>query len=565
MTKHDGLSQFAAGHAEWFARSAYLLTGDPERARDLAIQALVKTGRRWSVHRWNRPVEAVLSTLYRAYLVDPAEPPASFPLAGMSPLGRVAVVAQFHDGLDPHRAAQLVGTWMPGALQEETERVRATHPHLLDLGGEAATELRPHEAIEAPGDSPWAAPWQADDLAAPPSPWPAPPSPAPLAPSPALVRLAAELPVAVPMNIAQTAPRLVLRRRLVMRSVFTTLSFAGAGAFVALTIVVLSALANSAERAAQRADAPISEPDLTPTELDPTPTAEEPQPDPLPERLDEPISRAYQGFCNSDAPYDTRRPPECAQWRLVGKSGTEWRLDASQAAKQTTTVPDVAVSQDGRRVAYLDTWNDYVVRDLATGKHKTFAIQLHGSDPEFVSSRNGRYFAVNFLQSGADSPMLDFTKGRTTYGAWTMAITDDGKRVIDESMASEASSDTKIKLAGRRFRVDAEVGISGAALSPDGRTLAVADDDKHVITLDTRTGHVTKLRRLADEEGAQEIDTVERWLNANEVMVRLSDVDDEVYLAAVDVRTGKTRDLDAGDLEYGDVLGAFTESSRGRG
>ncbi|MFI6596367.1 hypothetical protein ACIBHX_08965 [Nonomuraea sp. NPDC050536] len=559
MTKNDGLAQFAADHAEWFARSAYLLTGDPERARDLAIGALVTTGRRWSMHRWNRPVEAVLSALYRAYLTTPAEPPAGFPLAGMSPLGRVAVVAQFHDSLDPQRAAQLVGTWMPGALHEETERVRVTHPHIFDLGEESTAGPRPHEATEAPGDSPWAAPWQADGLAAPPSPWTASPSPAPFTPSPALVRLAAELPAAVPVDVAQTAPRLVLRRRLVKRSVFTTLSLAGAGAFVAVTILALNAIADRADMAVQQADAPFSEPDLTPTELDPTPTTEDAQPERLPERLDEPISRAYQGFCNSDAPYDTRKPPECAQWRLVGKSGTEWRLDAAQTDKphQGTYVPEVGVSQDGRRIAYLDNQNDYVVRDLATGKYKTFAIQLHGSDPEFVSSRNGRYFAVNFLQSGVDSPMLDFTKGTTTYGAWTMAITDDGKRVIDESMESEASSDTKIKLAGRRFRVDAEVGISGAALSPDGRTLAVADDER-VITLDTRTGHVTRIRKLVDGD-EEEIDQIERWLDADEVVVRTEDDEDAVSLVSVNVRTGKTRKLDADGLEYGDVLGAYAE------
>ncbi|WP_214320822.1 hypothetical protein [Nonomuraea sediminis] len=565
MTKNDGLSQFAADHAEWFARSAYLLTGDPEKARHLAIRALVTTGRRWPGYRWNRPAEAVLGALYRAYLAAPAEPPAGFPLAGISPLGRAAVVAQFHDGLDPDRAAQLLGTW-PGALHQETGQARATHPALFDQDEEPeppAEDPTPEPPTGAPqADSPWVAPGQADVLTATANPWAmAPPPPAPSTapvPSPALVRLAAELPAAVPMDVAQTAPRLVVRRRLINRSVFTALSLASAGTLVAVTIVAANAVANNMERAAQQADAPISELDPTPTAEGPT--AEDVQPDPLPERLDEPISRAYQGFCNSDAPIDSRQPPECAQWRLVGTSGAEWRLDEAQADKphQGTYVPEVAVSQNGRRIAYLDTHNDYVVRDLATGKYKTFRIQLHGSDPEFASSRNGRYFAVNFLQSGVDSPLLDFTKGTTTYGAWTMAVTDDGKRVIDESMESDTSLYTKIKVAGRRFRIDAEVGISGGALSPDGRTLAVADDER-VITLDTRNGHVTKLRRLVGADGAQEIDTVERWLNADEVMVRLSDEEDEVYLAAVDVRTGKTRDLDTGDLEYGDVLGSFTE------
>lgn len=558
MTKNDGLSQFAADHAEWFARSAYLLTGDPEKARNMAIRALVTTGRHWTAHRWNRPAETVLSALYRAYLNAPVEPPADFPLAGMSPLGRVAVVAQFHDGLDPNRAAQLLGTW-PGALHEETGQVRATHPALFDQDEEPeppAPTPEPAAPVEPPSqtDSPWVAPGQADDaLTATANPWAVLPPPAPQpapAPSPALVRLAADLPAAVPMDVAQTAPRLVLRRRLVNRSVFTALSLASAGTLVAVTIVALTAIGNNIERAAQQADPEIF--DTYPTDL-----AEEPQPDPLPERIDEPITRAYQGFCNSDDPYDERRPPECAQWRLVGKSGTEWRLDASQAAKEATTVPDVAVSQDGSRVAYLDTQNDYVVRDLATGTVRPFKVRLLATNPGFVSSPNGRYFALNFLQSGADSSMLDFKTGTTEYTAWTLAIRNDGRRVTDEDEPDDDSL-SRIRLSGRGFRVDGSLTTDGAALAPDGRTLALVADDERVVTMDTRTGRITKLRPLTGD-GAGEIVKVERWLDAGEVVVRTSDEDDEVHLVSVNVRTGKSRALDAGDLEYGDVLGAYAE------
>ncbi|NUR82981.1 MAG: hypothetical protein HOY71_02710 [Nonomuraea sp.] len=484
---------FVADNATWFARTAYLLTGDRHRAERLATNALIAVGRRWSTHRL-RPTEAVLRELYQRALAGPP-PPQDAPLAHLSPMARVAWVAQFHDRLTLEHAAQLVGVW-PGVLQQETAA-----------------------AVAPDGQE--------------------------------LMALASELPGTVTTAVIEAVPRAIRVRHQIWRGAFTAV---GAGSALAIALVLLIGLRSAVlHQERQQAGGPAV------TESPELPIVEGEQPDQLPDRVKEPIARVYQGYCNdTETPIDPRQPPECAQWRLVGSSGAEWRLKNAQADRphDGSQVPEVGISLDGHRVAYLDRDNDYVVRDLVTGADKRFAIQVHGSDPAFVSSRNGRYFAVNFLQSGVDSPMLDFAKGTTTYDAWTMAITDDGRRVIDLDMAGDTPRATKIKIAGHRFRVDAEVGIEGSVLSPDGRMLASSEfDERRVVVLDTRTGKVTKLRRLAN---ATEILAMERWLNGSEVLVRL-DEDDDVAFRAVNVRTGKVREVRVDDLEYGDILGAFAE------
>ena len=60
---------FAVGHADRLGRGAYLLTGDRERARDLAQEALLATYRSWSrVRGTEHPLAYVRRTMLNLHL-----------------------------------------------------------------------------------------------------------------------------------------------------------------------------------------------------------------------------------------------------------------------------------------------------------------------------------------------------------------------------------------------------------------------------------------------------------------------------------------------------------------
>ncbi|MGW2215841.1 hypothetical protein ACWCSD_12710 [Nonomuraea sp. NPDC001684] len=598
MSKSHDLSAFLASYGPSFARTAYLLTGDADKARELATASLVASCRRWSAIRYHRPADAVLRELYGRFLGATGAPwpvPEGHLLAGLAPRTRVAVVVTFHDGLSLPHAAQVTGLWI-GALDDELRRartqLRATHPTLFENPADLTkAPANPPEDPANPSANPAdpaggrqgdrsrngatsASPWTLAPAPEPASPWTLGPAPELAAPAAglhdaapgdpalraALLGLAAGMPRAGLADLAETVLRRVTARRRIRASVWTFASLGLVAAMVAATAAGLSALAARMDEATDRS--PFAPGTRAP--------AQEIR-DPLPAALPDPVRFAYPGYCR-DAEADARDPQPCGQWVLTTRSGEEWRLPDARAGYDPATgeYMPLALSQDGHRLLYQNPQGRYLVHDLPTGVVKRIDATAGDGEAHISSSPDGRYFALSFGDAD-DSAVLDFSTGttRTVRGADVeiLAVHDDGTRVVAErrdttAVPGHASVSTlRLDGAGARtkgFRIDPALIEHGAALAPDGRSLALVTADDRLVTMDARTGRVTGPRPRLDVDDLEVI-RVERWLSRDKVLVRLWDEED-VHLVQVDVRTGESADL--GDsatewIDYSDPLGAL--------
>jgi hypothetical protein len=476
----------------------------------------------------------------------------------------------------------VTGLWI-AVLDKETRQarahLRATRPDLFPAPPEAQKPAEPPQEPTEPPQEPtgppqdpapasstapapalWTAPWDSPSAApaAAGTPWTVP---AQARDEPgsaddpdlraALIRIAADMPH---VHLSEPVLSRISRRRRIRAATWTTVSLGTLGAFVALVAVGVSAVARNVERAT---------PDLVPTGTQ----ASDRIPEALPARLTDPIQYAYMSYCEGGGG-DSSNPQPCGQWRLTTTSGKEWRLHDARAGydKDSGTTLPLAVSHDGHRLAYRDTKGSYVVRDLPTGTVKTIEVQNEPVDPHITASPNGRYFAVDFRLS--DGATLDFDTGVTHYdygdAVQILAVRDDGLRVIaeqeDVSDVPGHASITTLRLsdAGSPFRIDPGLIEYGGALSPDGHTLALVTQDTKVITMDAGTGRVTG-RRTALED--YEVLLVERWISADEVLVRQWD-DEYAFLTKVNVRSGATSEF-AEDttewLDYDSPLGVLED------
>ncbi|MDX3106002.1 hypothetical protein [Nonomuraea angiospora] len=613
MKKSGDLSIFLANYSPSFARTAYLLTGDADRARELAVEALVTACRRWSTIRWGQPAVTVLRELYARFLAAAPPPaPEGHALATLPPTGRAVLVARYHDALPPEQVAMVTGLWS-AALDEEAHQalvlLRAAHPELFsrnetpdppdaprpepdDTPSQVPGDTPSPERGDAPSPEPGAAPPPEPEGDAPPkpegdtppepegdareaadqAPWVAPEDPPGAAQEPepalwtvsaqgsdadepglraALVRIAAGMPHT---NLSEPVLTRIGRRRRTRVTLWAAASAGAVGAFAALVVIAVSTLAGNLERAADDSGTTRTPPDEVPMAI--------------PDKLDDPIRYAYTDYCEGVAS-DSGDPKPCGQWRLTALSGKEWRLHTARAGydEETLIALPLAISQDGHRLAYRHRDGSYVVHDLPTGVVKKIDIEHEETLPHFTSSPSGRYFALDF--GAADGAMLDFDTGATQRVRGTkikiLAVGNDGTRVVSDevdvnNVPGHASVAT-LTLQGakgrtRGYRVDPGLLEYGAALSPDGRTLALVSADERLVTMNARTGRVSGSRTALDDYG---VIAVERWLSADEVLVRQPDEDDEdAYLTKVDVRSGKSEDYGGEEWTgYDSPLGAL--------
>ncbi|MEU6777932.1 hypothetical protein ABZ912_01930 [Nonomuraea angiospora] len=588
MKKSGDLAIFLTNYSPSFARTAYLLTGDADRARELAVEALVTACRRWSTIRWGQPAVAVLQELYARFLAAAPPPaPEEHALATLPPTARAVLVARHHDALPAEQVAMVTGLWT-AALDEEAHQaltlLRAAHPDLFTRA-ETPEPLEPSEPPEPsepsePGDAPppepdGDAPSEPDDdaqEAADQAPWVAPADPPGTAQEPdptpwtvpaqgsdtdepglraALVRIAAGMPHT---NLSEPVLTQLGRRRRLRVTLWAAASAGAFGAFAALVVIAVSTLAGNLEKPAYDGSTTRTPPDEVPMAM--------------PDKLGDPIRYAYTDYCEG-ASSDSSDPQPCGQWRLTTLSGKEWRLQAARAGydEDTLVALPLAISQDGHRLAYRHRDGSYVVHDLPTGVVKKIDIEHEETLPHITSSPNGRYFALDF--GAADGAMLDFDTGATRHVSGTkikiLALGNDGTRVVSDEVDVDDvpghASVATLTLHGARgraggYRVDPGLLEYGAALSPDGRTLALVSADERLVTMNARTGRVSRSRTALDDYG---VIAVERWLSADEVLVRQPDEDDEdAYLTKVDVRSGKSADFGGEEwVGYDSPLGAL--------
>jgi hypothetical protein len=615
VSESTDLPVFLANYGQSFAQTAYLLTGDADRGRELAVGALVTAGRRWSTVRWNQPVQAVLRELYKSFLSGSGAAPEAYALSSLPPAVRAVVVARFHDGLPTPHAAAITG--LPAATLDEEARqaaayLRATHPGLFTTPPETTSkppeDERPSPADAPPRDeqdqksaaqhpsTPWAAPWTppgstpealvpsapeatagsapgaeagaAQGAAAGSTPWTVPARPWDAAADDddpnlraALIRLAAaEMPH---IHLSEQVLRRIGRRRRIRVATWATISVGTVGAFVALIVAAATAVVDSVDRTL--ADPGTLTRGTVPLEMD--------LPDELPAKFSTPVKYAHAGYCPDTANSPTD-PQPCGQWRLTTTAGTEWRLPGAGAGHDGISGVELplAVSQDGRRLAYRDNQGSYVVRDLPTGAVKRIDMDDQQITPSFTSSPNGRYWAVAF-EDVTTTALLDFDTGVTRYTTGTgidvLAVRNDGSPVISQQEDVDDvpghDSVTTIELRGARvyaggYRVDPDLVSYGGALSPDGTTLALVSKGAKLVTMDVRTGRITGPRTALED---YEVIKVERWLGPDKVLVRQwDDEEDEMFLTQVDVRLSTATEYlheATGWLDYDSPLGALEE------
>ncbi|MFB4283134.1 hypothetical protein ACBJ59_48080, partial [Nonomuraea sp. MTCD27] len=465
-------------------------------------------------------------------------------------------------------------------LPQARAHLQATHPDLYpaappppppEPNPSPATETAGDPAPGTPHQDPWTAPWDTSGTASSPS-WTAPAQPweTPVAQPPpddpalraALIATASEL-TTTHTNVSEPVLTRLTRRRRIRVATWTTVSLGTVGAFVALVAVGVNAMVSNIEQQVTGDQAsPYSSFEAQ----------EEQIPDPLPAELDDPVQYATTGYCRSGGT-NQKDPLPCAQWRLTTATGDEWRLPGARAGYDADTgaTMSLALSQDGHRAAYRRSDGSYVVRDLRTGVVKVIDVTDERATPHFRSSPSGRYFSVYFEDGGGAT--LDFDTGVTHYEFGEririLAVSDDGTRVVGEkedvTKVPGHASITKLTLNGPEgldggYRVDPGLLEYGGALSPDGRRLALVAEDTELVVMDARTGRLTGTRA---DLGEYEVVQVERWLGADEVLIRQLEDDEYTHLVKVDVRSGTTTDVTdeavPEELYYDDPLGLFRE------
>lgn len=153
-------TEWVAGNQRQLVRSAYLLTGDLDRAQDLVQEALVKVALRWTrlrsgnptayartiiVHDniswWRRRREYPVADMADAAAVS-SDPDAAHvvrrALARLTPSQRAVVVLRHFDDLTERETAGILGVSV-GTVKSQNAaalaRLRERAPELLDLIG----------------------------------------------------------------------------------------------------------------------------------------------------------------------------------------------------------------------------------------------------------------------------------------------------------------------------------------------------------------------------------------------------------------------------------------------
>ncbi|MEV4107483.1 hypothetical protein [Nonomuraea sp. NPDC049695] len=282
-----------------------------------------------------------------------------------------------------------------------------------------------------------------------------------------------------------------------------------------------------------------------------TPQRTETVPD-LPGGRVEPLSHGYLTPCNND---QKRRIIDCSvqEWRVVTRGGTTYRVPQALVGTDKGQVVPIAVSRDGRMLAYYSRQAQaHVVRDLATGTETTSPVTVKEEriqmGNQLVVSDDGRYVAFD-PRVGSKQPglLIDVRTGKTVPipGVYEPISIKDG--VVE--LVRYRKTDIwlmPVTGGGKPVRFDGAY-IFFSEIAPDGRTMVAhyfKDEAKPTLTvLDTKTGRALRkvtIRGLPDPRGYFQPSI---WLSQSEVVVlgQGYKLDQSTY--AVNVNTGKARHL----------------------
>lgn len=284
-----------------------------------------------------------------------------------------------------------------------------------------------------------------------------------------------------------------------------------------------------------------------------TPRSVETVPD-LPDGKVGSLSHAYRTECAADPDWQ-RRPPDCSavEWRVVTRTGTTYRLPRALPITTKERNAPVAISRDGRMVAYYSRQAQaHVVRDLVGGSEVTSPVTVKeeriGIGSMLVVSDDGRHVLFD-PREGSKEPglLIDMRTGRTVSvpGKFEAISIKDGVVALVRYVKTDLWL-MPVTGGGAPVRFDG-VFIMFSDLAPDGRTVAAMDFKRQghlkcaLTLLDTKTGRTLRrvaIRGLPKSRGMCETSF---WRSGSEITIIYENAETSTYV--VDVNTGQARRL----------------------
>jgi hypothetical protein len=325
-------------------------------------------------------------------------------------------------------------------------------------------------------------------------------------------------------------------------------------------------------------------------------------PGPLPAGRVEPVKFAYLDGCKKQAHLEPGTG-ECAQWRLVGRSGKQWRLADALAAPPVvsdsggsdTPRPQgpLEISDDGRRIAYYRPADEhFVVRDLLSGDVTVIAQRVPLASLQqaaLIFSGNGQRLAISFAAAEPRHALLADTATGAVHELPGYRVVGLGNDASTVTLLEPKNGRMTLLLTGpdgtlrNQVPLDPDVHVTGVGnlVAPDGHTLVTvpgAGEDQPtpvqtpeslntVKLVDVRTGKVVGTRSLRLPENS-ELAHIERWVGKSTIVIAVPSHDaptrtvgnlfimeDRRYLT--ELNTGRTRVFGTIKLQAAQMMTRF--------
>jgi hypothetical protein len=209
----------------------------------------------------------------------------------------------------------------------------------------------------------------------------------------------------------------------------------------------------------------------------------------LPARGVGPVTHAYATFCN---PGKGKAPQGCVNggWRVVTRTGRTYRVaQALRLSQSGLRDSPMAISQDGRKIAYYDTKaRTFAVRDLASGEVRTAPTRVPeawlGSIAHLLLSDDGRFVAFTKRPPLKDPAMVFDMRERLARplpNGWNpIGLSPDGDTITLAEYAPKTRLRTMTRLwqtstVGNAKTVDVTGDYLVGALGPDGKSVVAVE------------------------------------------------------------------------------------------
>lgn len=306
------------------------------------------------------------------------------------------------------------------------------------------------------------------------------------------------------------------------------------------TVAVVGAASTAVALPWQRADRPA-----TPQRVGAVPD--------LPDGAVGPIAYAFQTPCKHQS-NPVRIDCGTVEWRVVTRTGTTYRVpQALVATAEDHNVP-VAISRDGRMLAYYSRQAQaHVVRDLVGGTQVTSPVTVKeeriGMGSMLTLSDDGRHVIFDPREGTKDPGLLiDVRTGdsRPVDGKYEAVSIKGGVAELVRFRKTDLWR-MPVTGGGRPVRFDGTF-IMFSEIAPDGRTVAAFEFPDHtkrrLTVLDAKTGRTVRkvsIRGLPAGRGGGVTGTA-LWTSGSEVTV-VHHIRDDVRMYAVDVGSGQARQV----------------------